>query len=920
MRQFYLTTLLLLIFCSACTTRNTGDLRCEYVTDPIGIDISSPRLSWKMTSGGKGEAQTSYQIEVASSLTGLNNGKADMWNSGEVTSAFSNHIEYKGEPLQSGKTYYWRVKIADQKGKWGGWSQPASWTMALGKDGWQSQWITGDYDNERTNSNSPWFRKEFKLDAKADRAIVTVTSDNYFELYLNGRKVGDDVLTPAVKNPKAPMWAISYDVVEYLQAGENCIGLWLGQGWGPAEQRVKAQLNTEVAGKEIIIGTDNTWQTSKSQLTSNDHANIGTFGGDHWDARMENENWCKVGSQTGQWKQAVEIEVLPTGNDVKYQPCPTNRISKNIQAIKITPMANGNYEIDFGTNLVGWVELKMRGLQQGDTVKIALADTRSIGSKIQKTPAGDIRIFGWQLDSAENMQGTKNYYQSYGQRNTYISAGRTEETFCNKFNYGGFRYALIEGLKSEPALSDIIGLHIESDLPQAGDFECSDQLINDIHKLNAWTLKCLDLGGYMVDCPTREKLGYGGDEQATIDGMLWNHYPPAFYEKMMYDWRGAQSPTGNLPNVAPILFTGGGGIPWPGIVFVAPWKHYLHYGSDQILKDNYQMALNYVLYLDSRADESDIIQAWGTEFAFLGDWLLPWAGMDTKGTFDEKSAEVFCNCFRVYLWNILGNIAGVIGDQGEVSRCRERERLISEAVQKRYYDPEKKIYKSDDQNNYLMPLFTGITPESEREAVMAGLMKNINEKYHGHFDTGMMGTIYMLEYLHEIGRDDMILAMYQSKEFPGWGYMLVQGATTVWEQWNGYFSQIHSCFASADNWLYSGLAGINPDPANPGFKRVIIDPAAVGDISWVKAHHDSPYGRISVNWERKGDQFTLELTVPANSTALVFLPVSGDGNSVKESGKELKDAEYCEFKGVEGGKAVVEVSSGTYKFSSTMPR
>ncbi len=765
-----------------------------------------------------------------------------------------------------------------------------------------------------TGNNSPWFRKEFKLIAKPKSAIITVNSPGYFELYVNGMKAGNDVLTPAVSDLKVQNFSVAYDVARFLLPGKNCIGIWHGTGWSDSTA-LRAQLDAVVAGKPLTIGTDSTWLSRPSSIQRIGNRTWNDFGGERIDARMHLRNWNSTGISLDGWKSCIEI-AGPAAKTMN-QPCPTNTIGKSILPASINALGEGRYEIDFGTNLTGWLSLRMPKLPVGHKVTLHFADA-VFRNGVQPSPIGNISISQGSVVSFPNTTGGKDSFQTCKQTSEFISGGKAGEVFQHKFNYAGFRYVVIEGLSQAPNKEDATAFLIESDLGSAGSFECSDDFINRIHKLNQWTLRCLNLGGYMVDCPTRERMGYGGDGQTSLIGMMMSFNSAGFYEKWAQDWRQAQNPTdGSLPNVAP-WGGGGGGPPWPGLTAALPWQHYLHYGSTRTLEANYSTARRYIEYLDSRSKD-EVLRAWGDGFDFLGDWVPPYRGMDSNNWPSKPATELVNNCYRVYLWQIVANMANALGRKDDVAHCESRIAKIRPAVHAAYFDSANKRYVIDEQAYYVLPLITRVTPDSERAAVMEKLVQCIQVKNSGHLDTGLIGTTLLMDFLQQEGRDDLILGMYQKRAHPGWGYMVEQKATTLWEQWNGYWSQIHACFASADNWLYQGLAGIRPDPNHPGFKHIIIKPAVVGNMRWAGAHFDSLYGRIVSRWKLEKQTLTMDVTIPPNTTATVYVPAT-DVSAVTETGVAISKVMGVKFSRMENGAAVFVVESGTYRFESMLPK
>jgi len=712
-----------------------------------------------------------------------------------------------------------------------------------------------------------WFRGEFDLPSVPSKALVSLQSPAYFELHVNGRKVSEDVLMPAVSDTRDRTFVVTYDVAGFLKPGKNCLGIWAAKGW--ADHLVlRAQLDALVNGQPFVFATGPGWRTRPSNISHIGGWSWHNFGGEHLDARRFIADWAEPGTDPDGWLQVTE-PAAPAGAGV-WHSAPPNRIGERIAPVSITPLADGRHEIDFGRNLTGWLQLKLPGLSAGRVVKMHFAD-RLFRDGVQTSPIGEIAISRQSCVDFRRADGGRNSYQTYRQCSEFVAGGKADDVFRNRFNYAGFRYVVVEGIDRVPAKDDAVAMLIESALPDAGSFSCSDPLLNRIHEVNRWTQRCLNLGTYYVDCPTRERMGYG-DGQVAVDGMMMNFDAAAFYSKWTEDWKLAlEMRRGYLPYVAPPFEKGGGGPPWPGGIARIPWQHFLHYGDPSILEQNNKAARGYCEYLDSRSTD-DVLHDWGGGFSFIGDWVPPGRGMDTSNWPSTRMAEFFCNCYRVHLWQLVAKMADALGRPDEAKHARDRADAIGKATHAAFYDAAEKRYVIDEQIYYAFPLLTGITPEAERQAVRENLIRCIVGKNKGHLDTGMLGTMLLIEYLQQIGRDDLILGIYQKKDYPGWGYMIEQGATTMWEQWNGHWSQIHSCFTSADNWLYQGLAGIRPDPAKPGFKNVLIQPAMVGDIRWVKAHHDGPYGRIGVHWERDGGNYAIEITIPPNSTATVMLP------------------------------------------------
>lgn len=905
------------------------DLRCEYLSAPVAVESPRPLLFWRMQDSRRGARQTAYQVLVASNSEILQADKGDLWDSKRVESDRSTHVPFQGKPLSSGQTCFWKVRVWDKDGKASAWSQPGQWSMGLlNSEDWQADWIrspdaaaNGSDAAKSITVTSPWMRKTFELDAEPSRATAYINVRGYYELYVNGKKIGDDVLSPAVSDYSRRSFYVVHDIAQHLHKGRNCLALWLGQGWHAPDVRgvekpgplARAQFDLIVDGKPLRIATDATWKTQASCRELIGKWFWNDFGGERCDDRLFDPQWSLAAHDDGGWRQAEVVS--PPATRTEWQSCPINRVGKHIAAVKCDEWGKGQfYVLDFGTNLTGWLRLRMPKLPEGQLVRIHYADLIYSSVEAEETPGGTLPPT--MSDKVFDYDGGKTRAQTYSQFDEFISAGREGEEFCSKFNYHGFRYAIIEGLPSKPSPDDAEALLIESDLHPAGSFECSNDLLNRIYRLNLWTIRCLNLGGYLSDCPHRERVGYG-DGQVSAEMCLMNLYMPTYYQKWLGDWFDSQDPqSGDLPHVAPHM-PGGGGPGWGGIAAALAWRMYVYYGDRRLLEESFDSLKRYVDFLESRCT-NNILRTYGGKWDFIGDWVPPGHGMETDNWQLGAAAELFNNCYRVYLWELLEKTAGALGRDDEVARAQAKLKEIRPLIHKEFFDPEKLTYAIEGQTYRAFPLFAGIVPKDRENDVFHALETGLIEKRKGRLDTGMLGTYFLIQYLQKVGRNDLIYSITATEDYPGWGYMLARGATTMWEQWNGHWSRIHSCFTSIGGWFNQAVAGIEPDAAAPGFKRFVIKPSLVGNLTWAKAHFDSLYGRIESSWRLEQGTLQLDVVIPANTTARVCIPAKCAA-AVTESGRPVSSVQELKFLGMENGRVVFAVQAGDYHFTTETP-
>ncbi len=894
---------------SAQTSFPVEGLSCEYLVNPLGIDVEKPRLSWVLAAGPRGRVQSAYRVLVASSPENLQKDRGDLWDSGRVNSNQSTFVVYAGRSLAAGTACYWKGRAWDREGRSSPWSSAAKWSMGVLRDSeWYGRWIGLPRPagvKEGTPLPFPWLRKTFALKQKPQRAIAYVNTLGYYELYINGKKVDDYVLAPAVSDFSKRNLYLTHDVTSYLVEGTNSVALWLGRGWyvrghpgvihdGPL---VRAQMDVSLAdGSTVKVGTDATWKVRESPLTPLGKGTaFGDYGGERYDARMELAGWNTAGLNDSDWKQAAVFTPPPATTAAQMvQP---NRIFETIKPSKVTEFSPGVYMVEMGRNLTGWFGLRIpAGLAAGSMVRLEFADFPPSGTR----------------------------FQTNNQRDEVITSG-AEQIFRSRFNYHAFGWVRITGLPRAPSLEDAKGYLIHTGYEPAAEFESSNDLMNRIYQTVNWTYRCLTIGGYVVDCPHRERLGYGGDAGTSLETGMFNFGTGALYNKWTADWRAAQDPkTGDLPYTAPnYQDQGGGGPMWSGFCVTLPWQLYLQYGDRRILETNYPTMQKWLAFVQTKTVNNvlEYYKSYGMnmpQWNFLGDWVTPRRAGQPDISRDPPSTQFINNLHYLYTLQLTSKIAAILGKQEDAAKYEASAATLQRALHQRFYDAAKRTYVGGQQPYLAFPLLVGVVPPELRQPVLRNLEETILVKDGGHIDAGMHGTYFLLKFLMEEDRNDLIYAMASKTDYQSWGDMLAQGATTIWENWSGG-SHIHDTLISIGSWFIQGVGGIRIDEKSPGFRHFLIKPAVVGDLTFARTRYKSPYGPIMSNWRIENGMLHMDVTVPPGTTATVYVPASTPA-AVTEGGRPVAQAAGVRSAGVEKGKALFAVGSGQYAFATKFSR
>ncbi len=871
------------------------DLRCEYITQPLAVENPKPNLSWRLEStASRGMAQSAYQIQVW-------DGEKTLWDSGKVISSQSVNVPYQGTALTSGQMLAWRVKVWDSTDTASEWSDTHFWTMGfLSEADWEgSSWIgTGEsfvlkgpgwWDPEDNTIPDPWFRKNIQLSKKPETAFARIATVGYHELYVNGQRVSDAVLMPNVADNSQRARYVAYDITPYLIQGTNCLALWVGNSWSifdeyettdkPRAGLVRGHFTVQLpdAAEPTIFGTNATWRTAPSPYTQMGIWWFMHYGGEKYDARKENPDWNKATFNDSAWAAAKTYTP-----DLKLTPdiIEPNRKLTRVQGVSVTSLAGGAYRVDMGVNVAGMAEFQIEG-QTGQEVSFFMSE------------ASDKEV-------------------THDMRGVYIFGVNGIATYRNHFNYTTARWITVRGLNYKPDPQDFVIWQVRNDLRRSKTFTSSKDLFNRIHDTAIWTLENLSLGGYIVDCPQRERMGYGGDGHATARIMLDNFHSGAFYRKWMQDWRDVQQEDGHVWYTAP-TYWGGGGPAWSGIVVTLPWQVYLQYGDKHILQENYDTMKRWLAYMESKSD-GNIVRPWGGQWDFLGDWLWPGASGTNSNT---QETLFFNNCYWIYALKTTAKIARILGKEADAQAYENRAQVVRETIHNHFYKPATASYVNGQQQYMAAALLVQLPPDDLWPAVWATFESDIMTRKY--FNAGITGGFFVMEALLANDRADLIALMTDRETYPGFGDMLKRGATSIWESWNGSGSLMHSSYLWIDGLFSQGIAGLRRDEAAPGWKHFFAKPGINTRVSSAKLTLDTAYGPITSDWKVENNKLTWKLIVPPNTTATVFLPTS-NGAECKEGQSLLLSTSVSGLTQVtdEGNQLRLLAAPGEYEFTSPL--
>ncbi|MFB6343763.1 glycoside hydrolase family 78 protein [Saccharicrinis sp. FJH62] len=905
----------------ACNSHDSGlnivKTACNHFEQPLGVETVHPEFSWVVQSATSNNLQKSYHILVSDDEALLDKDSSNVWNSGRVESVNSINVRYEGSELKSGKTYYWKVKVWDAYGNESDWSRIGSWQMGLLKPrDWNgAKWIGfeelsekdrlvegvtgyGELSHNKVEKRAivPMFRNDFYLDKEIESATLFISGLGQYDAYLNGEKIGDDFLTPGWTHFDKTVLYNTYNVTDLLRSGDNAIGVIVGNGfyynnreryrkliiaYGYPEMICKLQVNFKNGTSQTIVsGSD--WQIKPSPITYS-----GIYGGEDYDARLEEDGWNKPGFDAQNWQKAKLVKA-PEGKLTSDQNYPV-KVVQSFDPVSTTRLNDSVYVYDFGQNASGIVSLEVEGKE---------------GQKVQLWPGEVLKDNG---TVSQRGSGSPYYY-------TYILDGKGTESWQPRFSYYGFRYVQVVGAQPDssnddpglPKIKVLKALHTRGDAPQVGMFDCSNDLFNRIFALINWGIKS-NIQSVMTDCPTREKLGWLEQTHLMGESVHFNFDMYPLYAKLTNDMMDAQTAKGLVPSIVPeyINFeyydTAFRDSPeWGSASITMPWMIYKWYGDPTVMQKAWPMMQAYMNYLSSKA--SDDILSHG-----LGDWYD--IGPNTPGFVQLTPVPLVATATYYYAAVLMSEIAAELGKKEDEAAYSDLASHIKSAFNNTFYNTETRIYATASQTALAMPLSLGLVPNGDEQAVFKNLLKTIMADNYS-LTAGDIGFHYLVDALTKYGASELLYQMNNRDDVPGYAYQLKKGATSLTESWQALDikSMNHLMLGHLMEWFYAGLGGIGQDKSSVGYKSIVIKPDVIDSISYVKTSYESPYGTIKSEWQQDGSSFTLTVEIPFNTSATVILPFEGEVRIKPENGV------VPETTGTSEDKPTYKIGSGRYIF------
>lgn len=899
-----------------------GQLRCEHLVNPIGLDVAQPRLSWVLVSDRRGARQSAYQVLVARTPEALAEGRADLWDSGKVSSDQSVGVVYGGPALASGERAWWQVRVWGADGQPAAPSETAFWELGLlDADDWHGEWVGGMLaGGAHTTSPAPFLRTTFTVSKPVARARLYATALGVYEAHLNGQTVGDDVFAPGWTDYDTRVQYQVYDVTGQLRQGENALGAILGDGWyaghvGWLERQrygerpmFLAQLVVAYAdGSSETIATDTSWKFAYGPILASD-----MIMGESYDARRELTGWDAPGYDEARWLPAERFADPGIARTAMRGPA-VRRIMELRPLAEPRELKGGQglskWIFDMGQNMVGRLRITVSG-EAGSTITLRHAEMLN--------PDGTLYF--------DNLRTTK-------QEDHYTLKGGGEEVWEPRFTFHGFQYVELSGYPGTPTRDTIAGVVIHSAMPQTGSFACSDPLITQLQHNIEWGQR----GNFVdvpTDCPQRnERLGWTGDAQVFVATAAFNFDVAGFFTRWMRDVEDEQSPEGAYPMVVPnptVRKNGrstwpsaavDGGPAWADAGVIVPWTIYQVYGDTGILAERYASIKRYVDFLDATSRDGIRCYADYDGWHGFGDWLALDGSLDRFG---NTSKELLGTAFYAYSSRLLSRIAGVLGKTEDAARYQAMFEGARRAFQERFVTT-RGLIGGATQTSYVLALHFDLLPQELRAVALEELVRDI-ERRDNHLSTGFVGTPYISRVLSDNGRPDVAYRLLRQTTWPSWLYSVTQGGTTIWERWDGWThdrgfqdpgmnSFNHYAYGAIGAWLYAVVAGIDVDPERPGYKHIVMRPLPGGDLTSATAELRSAYGPIRSAWTLKDGSFDWQITVPANTTATVYVPAAA-GAEVREGDAPAAEAEGVRLLRREAAALVYEVAAGSYRFTA----